>query len=163
VGESFITSRVDALLNWAWRSSLQPFPFAHSCCGAEVEAAMGGRFDLESRGCALPRFAPRHADLLLVAGTLSRRQAPVLQKVYAQMSRPKWVIAVGACACSGGPYANYATTAGVAGIVPVDVFVEGCPPSPEAILAGVRRLQRQIGPEPGASPNPARDPSQPIG
>ena len=126
---------------------------------------MGGRSDLESRGCGLPRFVPRHADLLLVAGTLSRRQAPVLQKVYAQMPRPKWVIAVGACACSGGPYANYATAAGVAGIVPVDVFVDGCPPPPEAILDGVRRLQRQIGLglEPGAPPDTVRDPVRPIG
>ena len=109
---------------------------------------MGGRTDLESQGCALPRFAPRHADLLLVAGTISRRQAPVLQKVYAQMPRPKWVIAVGACAHSGGPYANYATVPGAAGIVPVDVFVEGCPPPPEAILEGVRRLQVEIRGEP---------------
>jgi NADH-quinone oxidoreductase subunit B len=143
-GDTFQTSRLDALLGWARKYSMSVYPFASACCGAELTSAMGPRYDMERFGCSLPRFSPRQSDLLMVLGTLSQRQAPVLKKVYDQMAEPKWVMAFGACACSGGPYDNYATLQGIDGLLPVDIYIPGCPPRPEAVLDGLMKLQKRV-------------------
>ena len=107
-------------------------------------SAAGPRYDLDRFGAALPRFSPRQADLLMVVGTISHRQAPILKKVYDQMAEPKWVVAFGACTCSGGPDNNYATVQGIDTIIPVDIYIPGCPPRPEAVLDGLIKLQAQV-------------------
>src|SRR6516162_1054341 len=110
----------------------------------EFMSAAGPRYDLDRFGAALPRFSPRQADLLMVVGTISHRQAPILKKVYDQMAEPKWVVAFGACTCSGGPYNNYSTVQGIDTIIPVDIYVPGCPPRPEAVIDGLLKLQERI-------------------
>jgi NADH-quinone oxidoreductase subunit B len=143
-GDSFQTTKVDALLNWARKYSMFLYPFVTACCGMEFMSVAGPRYDLDRFGCALPRFSPRQSDLLMVVGTITHRQAPVLKKVYDQMAEPKWVIAFGACTCSGGPYNNYAVVQGIDTIIPVDVFIPGCPPRPEAVLDGLMKLQARV-------------------
>jgi len=142
--DSFITTRADAVLNWARKYSMFLYPFVTACCGMEFMSAAGPRYDIDRFGAALPRFSPRQADLLMVVGTISHRNAPILKKVYDQMAEPKWVMAFGACTCSGGPYNNYATVQGIDTIIPVDIYVPGCPPRPEAVLDGVIKLQARI-------------------
>ena len=142
--ETFLTTKVDAVFNWGRKYSMFLYPFVTACCGMEFMSVAGPRYDLDRFGCALPRFSPRQADLLMVVGTISHRQAPVLKKVYDQMAEPKWVIAFGACTCSGGPYNNYATVQGIDTIIPVDVYIPGCPPRPEAVLDGLLLLQDKI-------------------
>ena len=142
--DSFITTKADAVLNWARKYSMFLYPFVTACCGMEFMSAAGPRYDIDRFGAALPRFSPRQADLLMVVGTISHRNAPILKKVYDQMAEPKWVIAFGACTCSGGPYNNYATVQGIDTIIPVDIYVPGCPPRPEAVLDGVIKLQARI-------------------
>jgi len=142
--DSFLTTRVDAVFNWGRKYSMFLYPFVTACCGMEFMSVAGPRYDLDRFGCALPRFSPRQADLLMVVGTISHRQAPVLKKVYDQMAEPKWVIAFGACTCSGGPYNNYATLQGIDTIIPVDVYIPGCPPRPEAVLDGLMKLQERV-------------------
>ena len=142
--ESFVTTRADAVLNWARKYSMFLYPFVTACCGMEFMSVAGPRYDVDRFGCALPRFSPRQADLLMVVGTISHRNAPVLKKVYDQMAEPKWVMAFGACTCSGGPYNNYSVVQGIDTIIPVDVYVPGCPPRPEAVLDGVIKLQARI-------------------
>jgi len=143
-GDSFVTSRVDELLGWSRKYSMFLYPFVTACCGMEFMSVAGPRYDLERFGCALPRFSPRQSDLLMVVGTITHRQAPILKKVYDQMAEPKWVIAFGACTCSGGPYDNYATLQGIDTIIPVDVYIPGCPPRPEAVLDGLLKLQARV-------------------
>ncbi len=111
-GDSFLATRADAVVNWSRKYSMFLYPFVTACCGMEFMSVAGPRYDLDRFGCALPRFSPRQADLLMVVGTITHRQAPILKKVYAQMAEPKWVMAFGACTCSGGPYNNYATVQG---------------------------------------------------
>jgi NADH-quinone oxidoreductase subunit B len=142
--DSFITTRADAVLNWARKYSMFLYPFVTACCGMEFMSAAGPRYDIDRFGAALPRFSPRQADLLMVVGTIAHRNAPILKKVYDQMAEPKWVMAFGACTCSGGPYNNYAVVQGIDTIIPVDVYVPGCPPRPEAVLDGVIKLQARI-------------------
>ena len=142
--DSFITTKADAVLNWARKYSLFLYPFVTACCGMEFMSAAGPRYDIDRFGAALPRFSPRQADLLMVVGTISHRNAPILKKVYDQMAEPKWVMAFGACTCSGGPYNNYAVVQGIDTIIPVDIYVPGCPPRPEAVLDGVIKLQARI-------------------
>jgi NADH-quinone oxidoreductase subunit B len=142
--ETFLTTKVDAVLNWGRKYSMFLYPFVTACCGMEFMSVAGPRYDIDRFGCALPRFSPRQADLLMVVGTISHRQAPVLKKVYDQMAEPKWVVAFGACTCSGGPYNNYATVQGIDTIIPVDVFIPGCPPRPEAVLDGLMKLQERV-------------------
>ena len=149
--DSFLTTRSDAVFNWARKYSMFLYPFVTACCGMEFMAAAGSRYDIDRFGAALPRFSPRQADLLMVVGTISHRQAPILKKVYDQMAEPKWVIAFGACTCSGGPYNNYSTVQGIDTIVPVDVYIPGCPPRPEAVLDGILRLQEHVQRSPGWS------------
>ena len=143
-GDSFLATRADAVVNWSRKYSMFLYPFVTACCGMEFMSVAGPRYDLDRFGCALPRFSPRQADLLMVVGTITHRQAPILQKVYAQMAEPKWVMAFGACTCSGGPYNNYATVQGIDTIVPVDIYIPGCPPRPEAVMEGLMKLQARI-------------------
>jgi len=143
-GDSFMTTTVDAVLNWGRKYSMFLYPFVTACCGMEFMSVAGPRYDIDRFGCALPRFSPRQADLLMVVGTITHRQAPILKKVYDQMAEPKWVFAFGACVCSGGPYNNYATVQGIDTIIPVDIYVPGCPPRPEALTEGLLRVQDKI-------------------
>ena len=111
--DTFLTTKADSVFNWARKYSMFLYPFVTACCGMEFMSAAGPRYDIDRFGCALPRFSPRQADLLMVVGTITHRQAPILKKVYDQMAEPKWVYAFGACVCSGGPYNNYATVQGI--------------------------------------------------
>lgn len=145
-GESgFVTTKFDALLAWARKYSLFQYPFATACCGMEFFSTASPRYDIARFGAEAPRFSPRQSDVLWVVGTISQRQAPVLRRVYEQMTEPKWVIAFGTCASCGGFYDNYATVPGIDKIIPVDVFIPGCPPRPEAVLDGLMLLQDKIG------------------
>ena len=149
--DSFLTTTVDAVVNWGRKYSFFLYPFVTACCGMELMSAAGPRYDLDRFGAALPRFSPRQADLLMVVGTISHRQAPILKKVYDQMAEPKWVVAFGACTCSGGPYNNYSTVQGIDTIVPVDIYIPGCPPRPEAVIDGLLKLQERVQRTPGWS------------
>ncbi len=140
----FATTKVDALLGWARKYSLFAYPFVTACCGMEYMALASPRFDLARFGAEAPRFSPRQADLLWVVCTISQRQAPVLRRVYEQMMAPKWVLAFGTCAASGGFYDNYTTVAGIDKIIPCDVYIPGCPPRPEAVIDGLLLLQDKI-------------------
>ena len=142
--ENFLTTKLDAAIGWARKYSLFAYPFVTACCGMEFMAVSCAHHDTDRFGAALPRFTPRQADLLWVVGTITHKQAPVLMRVYEQMSEPKWVIAFGACAASGGFYDNYATVAGVDKLIPVDMYIPGCPPRPEAVLDALIKLQRDI-------------------
>jgi NADH-quinone oxidoreductase subunit B len=142
--QGFATSRVDALLGWARKYSLFAYPFVTACCGMEFMALTSPRFDLARFGAEAPRFSPRQSDLLWVVGTISQRTAPVLRRIFEQMMDPKYVLAFGTCASSGGFYDNYTTVPGIDKIIPVDVYIPGCPPRPEAVLDGLMLLQDKI-------------------
>ena len=142
--EAVVTTTLDAIVNWGREASLWPFVFGTTCCAIEFMATAASRYDISRFGAEVLRFSPRHADLLIVAGTVSYKQAPILKQIYDQMPEPKWVVAVGACASTGGFYDNYATLQGIDEIVPVDVYVAGCPPRPEAIIDAVLDIQRQL-------------------
>ena len=142
--EGFATTRFQDLLGWARKYSLFQYPFATACCGMEFMAVAGPRYDIARFGAEAPRFSPRQSDVLWVAGTISQRQAPALKRIYDQMTEPKWVIAFGTCASCGGFYDNYATLPGIDKVVPVDVYIPGCPPRPEAVLDGLMLLQDKI-------------------
>jgi len=141
----FVTTRLDELLGWARKYSLFQYPFVTACCGMEFMAVAGPRYDVARFGAEAPRFSPRQADLLWVVGTVSQRQAPALRRVYEQMGDPKYVLAFGTCASCGGFYDNYATVPGIDKIIPVDVYVPGCPPRPEAVLDGLMLLMEKVG------------------
>lgn len=139
-----VGSGLDALVAWARKYSMFMYPFATACCAMEFFGTAGPRYDLARFGAEIGRFSPRQADVLWVIGTVSQRQAPVLKRIYEQMMSPKWVLAFGTCASTGGFYDNYTTLPGIDKIVPVDVYVPGCPPRPEAVLDGVMLLQDKI-------------------
>ena len=144
-GESgFATTKFNELLAWARKYSLFQYPFVTACCAMEFMSTASPRYDLARFGSEAPRFTPRQADVLWVVGTVSQRQAPILKRVYEQMTEPKWVIAFGTCASCGGFYDNYATLAGIDKVVPVDIYIPGCPPRPEAVLDGLMLLQDKI-------------------
>jgi NADH-quinone oxidoreductase subunit B len=142
--QGFATTRLDALLGWARKYSLFAYPFATACCSQEFFSVVGPRYDIARFGAEAARFSPRQADLLWVVGTISQRQAPALKRIFEQMMEPKWVVAFGTCASTGGFYDNYATLAGVDKVVPVDVYIPGCPPRPEMVLDGLLLLQDKI-------------------
>jgi NADH-quinone oxidoreductase subunit B len=139
----FVTS-LDFVFNWARRSSLWWLQFGLACCGMEMIAAQMSRFDMSERFGNLQRASPRQADLMFVAGTVTRKMAPVVRTLYDQMPEPKWVISMGSCANVGGPYDTYAVVQGVDQVIPVDVYVPGCPPTPESLYHGVLELQNKI-------------------
>ncbi|NQS99212.1 MAG: NADH-quinone oxidoreductase subunit NuoB [candidate division Zixibacteria bacterium] len=139
-----IPTKLHAAIGWARKFSLFVYPFVTACCGMEYMSVASGHYDLDRFGAALPRFSPRQADLLLICGTVNQKIAPVLRIVYEQMCEPKWVIALGACASCGGPYDNYAVVQSADLAIPVDVYIPGCPPRPEAILDGIMSLQAKI-------------------
>lgn len=143
-GESFFTTKFDSLLAWARKYSLFQYPFATACCGMEFFAVASPRYDIARFGAEAPRFSPRQSDVLWVVGTISQRQGPALKRIYEQMADPKWVVAFGTCASCGGFYDNYTTIPGVDKIVPVDVYIPGCPPRPEAVLDGLMLLMEKI-------------------
>lgn len=140
----FITTRLKDFVGWARKFSLFQYPFVTACCGMEYMAVAAAHYDIDRFGAALPRFSPRQADLLMVVGTISHKMAPVLKRVYDQMAEPRWVIAFGVCATSGGFYENYATLQGIDLVIPVDVYIPGCPPRPEMVLDGIMKLQEKI-------------------
>lgn len=142
--KSVLTTNLTKVLTWARRSSIWPVTFGLACCAIEMMATASSRFDISRFGMELFRASPRQADLMIVSGRVSRKMAPVLRRVYDQMPEPKWVISMGACASSGGMFNNYAILQGVDEIVPVDVYVPGCPPRPEALLYGILKLQEKI-------------------
>ncbi len=129
---------------WGRKYSIYPFTFATACCGIEVMGAFGTHFDVSRFGAEVIRFSPRQADLLLVAGTINYKMAPVLKRIYDQMLEPKWVVAMGACASSGGFYNNYTVLQGIDKIIPVDVYIPGCPPTPEGIIDALVQVQEII-------------------
>lgn len=147
LGNSVLLTKLDEIIGWGRKYSFFLYPFITACCGMEFMSLAGPRYDLDRFGSALPRFSPRQADLLMVVGTISHKQAPILVKVYNQMTEPKWVFSFGVCATSGGFYDNYATVQGIDTLIPVDVYVPGCPPRPEMVIDGLLRLQQKVAKE----------------
>ncbi len=143
-GADFFVTRLEEMVAWARRNSLWPFPFATACCGIEFMSVAAAHYDISRFGMEIFRASPRQADLMIVAGTLTKKMAPVLRKIYDQMPEPKWVISMGVCASSGGFYRAYHVTQGIDEIVPVDVYVPGCPPTPEELIYAIMQLQKKI-------------------
>ncbi len=143
-----IVTRVDAALNWFRKNSVWPMPMGLACCAIELMAAGASRFDISRFGSEVMRFSPRQSDCMIVAGTVTYKMAMAVKRIYDQMPEPKWVIAMGACASTGGMYRSYAVLQGVDNIIPVDVYVSGCPPRPEAVLDALIKLQNKISTQP---------------
>jgi len=143
-GPGFMTTTLDKFVGLGRANSLWPLPFATSCCGIEFMATMGSNYDLSRFGSERMGFTPRQCDMLLVAGTIAKKMGPILRQVYLQMAEPRWVIAIGACASSGGIFDSYPVLQGIDQVIPVDVYVPGCPPRPEGILDGVLKLQEIV-------------------
>jgi NADH-quinone oxidoreductase subunit B len=143
-GPGFFATRIDKVVGMARANSLWPLPFATSCCGIEFMATMASTYDLGRFGAERLSFSPRQADLLMVMGTISKKMAPVLRQVYEQMAEPKWVLSMGACASSGGVFDTYSVLQGIDRIIPVDVYIPGCPPRPEQVLDGILQIQELV-------------------
>ncbi|MFL2931736.1 MAG: NuoB/complex I 20 kDa subunit family protein [bacterium] len=141
--DNFITSKVDSLVAWARKSALWPMTFGLACCAIEMMASGAARYDFDRFGVIF-RATPRQSDVIIVAGTVTHKMGSAIRKVYDQMPEPRWVIAMGNCATCGGPYPNYAVMQGVDEIIPVDVYIPGCPPRPESLMWGVMQLQKKI-------------------
>ncbi|MCB0524702.1 MAG: NADH-quinone oxidoreductase subunit B [Saprospiraceae bacterium] len=148
IGEGYQLTSLEKVVGLARANSIWPLPFATSCCGIEFMATMGSNYDLARFGMERLSFSPRQSDLLMVMGTIAKKMGPVLKQVYTQMAEPKWVIAVGACACSGGIFDTYSVLQGIDKVIPVDVYVPGCPPRPEQIMDGVLKIQELVKNEP---------------
>ena len=151
-GDDILTTRLDSLVsffrekgvNWARKNSLWPMPFATACCGIELMATGASRYDIARFGAEVMRFSPRQCDLLICAGRVAIKMLPVLQRIYLQMTEPKWVISMGACASTGGVFDTYAVVQGIDQFLPVDVYVPGCPPRPETLIEGIMAIQRIV-------------------
>src|SRR3954467_11911126 len=146
-GEGFFATKLNDVVGLARKNSIWPLPFATSCCGIEFMATMGSHYDLARFGAERIGFSPRQCDLLMVMGTIAKKMAPVLRQVYLQMAEPRWVLAVGACASSGGIFDTYSVLQGIDQIIPVDVYIPGCPPRPEAVIDGIIKIQDLVGKE----------------
>ena len=144
IHENIVTTKLDKFIGWARSYSLWQYVFGTACCAMEFMSVSSSHYDTDRFGAAMPRYSPRQADMLMVVGTITHKSAPVLRRVWEQMADPKYVVAVGACAVSGGFYHNYATVQGCDSIIPVDVYIPGCPPRPEMILDGIMALQEKI-------------------
>ncbi len=140
----FIPTRLDYAVKWAQKNSLWPFTFGTSCCGIEMMSTLSGTYDLARFGAEVVRFSPRQADMLIIAGTITTKMSPVLRQVYDQMLEPKWVIAMGACSSSGGIFDTYSVLQGIDEIMPVDIYVPGCPPIPEGLIHAILKLQDEV-------------------
>ncbi|WP_136515145.1 NADH-quinone oxidoreductase subunit B [Geomonas edaphica] len=143
LGENIITTSLDSLVNWARKSSIWPMTFGLACCAIEMMATGAAKHDLDRFGIIF-RASPRQSDCIIIAGTVTKKMLPVIQTVYEQMPEPKWVVAMGACACSGGIFDTYSVVQGIDEALPVDVYIPGCPPRPEALLYGLMKLQDKI-------------------
>lgn len=146
-GDGFFTTKLSDVVGLARKNSLWPLPFATSCCGIEFMATMGSHYDLARFGAERVGFSPRQCDLLMVMGTIAKKMGPVLRQVYLQMAEPRWVLSMGACASSGGIFDTYSVLQGIDQIIPVDVYIPGCPPRPEAVLDGFMKIQDLVGKE----------------
>ncbi|MEO6882813.1 MAG: NADH-quinone oxidoreductase subunit B [Bacteroidia bacterium] len=143
-GPGFFATSIDKVVGMARKNSIWPLPFATSCCGIEFMATMGAHYDLGRFGAERLSFSPRQADLLMVMGTIAKKMGPVLRQVYEQMAEPRWVLSMGACASSGGIFDTYSVLQGIDRIIPVDVYIPGCPPNPEQVLDGILKIQELI-------------------
>ncbi len=146
-GPGFQTTRLEDVVGLARQNSIWPLPFATSCCGIEFMATMASTYDLSRFGMERLSFSPRQSDLLMVMGTIAKKMAPVLREVYTQMAEPKWVLSMGACASSGGIFDTYSVLQGIDRIIPVDVYIPGCPPRPEQVIDGILKIQALVGKE----------------
>lgn len=147
MGDGFFTTKLSGAVGLARKNSIWPLPFATSCCGIEFMATMASHYDLARFGAERVGFSPRQCDLLMVMGTIAKKMGPVLKQVYLQMAEPRWVLSVGACASSGGIFDTYSVLQGIDQVIPVDVYVPGCPPRPEAIIDGFMKIQELVGKE----------------
>jgi NADH-quinone oxidoreductase subunit B len=143
-----VVTKLDAAINWFRKNSLWPMPMGLACCAIELMAVGASRFDISRFGCEVMRFSPRQSDVMIVSGTVTYKMAMAVKRIYDQMAEPKWVIAMGACASTGGMYRSYAVLQGVDNILPVDIYVAGCPPRPEALLDAMLKLQAKVAREP---------------
>src|SRR5213595_3348009 len=144
IGEGFFASSFGKIIGLARKNSIWPLPFATSCCGIEFMATMGSHYDLARFGSERVGFSPRQCDLLMVMGTIAKKMGPVVKQVYLQMAEPRWVLAMGACASSGGIFDTYSVLQGIDQIIPVDVYIPGCPPRPEAVIYGILKIQELV-------------------
>ena len=158
---NFFTSKLGDALGWARKYSIFQYPFVTACCGMEYMSTAAGHYDVDRFGAGFPRFSPRQSDVLFVVGTISQKMAPVLKNIHDQMCEPKWVVAFGVCTCTGGFYDNYATVQGIDTIIPVDIYIPGCPPRPENVLDGLMKLQDKI--QKGEQSRTLYDPRTKIG
>lgn len=144
MGLEITTTKLEDVVNWGRKFSFFTYPFVTACCGMEFMSVAAPKYDIARFGAEFPRFSPRQSDLMMVVGTVTERQAPALKRVYDQMAEPKWVIAFGVCASTGGFYQNYSVVPGIDQIIPVDVYIPGCPPRPEQILDALMLLQKKV-------------------
>jgi NADH-quinone oxidoreductase subunit B len=144
LGDNVFTTQLDKFLNWGRKNSLWPMPFGTACCAIEFMSVMCNKYDLARFGAEAMRFSPRQSDLLIVAGRVSIKMMPVLQRIYRQMAEPKWVISMGACASTGGVFDTYSTIQGIDNFIPVDAYVPGCPPRPETLIDAIMKIQKKI-------------------
>lgn len=163
VPQSWITTRLDYVVNWARRNSLWPMPFGTACCAIEMMAAAASKYDIARFGMERLAFSPRQSDVMIVAGRVAYKLAPVLRRIWDQMTQPKWCISMGACASSGGVFDNYTMVQGVDTIIPVDVYVPGCPPRPEGLIYALLMIQQKIKGETIADPRLREEPPEKAG